>query len=124
MCTGTPVSQGPHVLTGEQPLVGGGDVGGTLGSDSGGASPVSSSLLEAGICFSSRISLQSKFFRRCPSSTTRYLKLYFCKNLRSAITQGPAHVLYPVNYRSSQPLGHVNQARRVIQHASNPRLVS
>mmetsp|Transcript_38287 Transcript_38287/g.95145 ORF Transcript_38287/g.95145 Transcript_38287/m.95145 type:complete len:300 (+) Transcript_38287:807-1706(+) len=48
--------------------------------------PVRSSLLAAGICLSSRISLQSKFFRRWPSSTTRYLKLYFCRNLRSAMT--------------------------------------
>ena len=32
------------------------------------------------------MSLQSKFFKRWPSSTTRYLKLYFCRNLRSAIT--------------------------------------
>jgi hypothetical protein len=48
--------------------------------------PVSSSLLAVGMNLSSRMSLQSKFFKRWPSSTTRYLKLYFCRNLRSAIT--------------------------------------
>jgi hypothetical protein len=45
--------------------------------------PVSSSLLAVGMVRSSRMSLQLVFFRRWPSSTTMYLKVYCCRNLTS-----------------------------------------
>mmetsp|Transcript_30485 Transcript_30485/g.85349 ORF Transcript_30485/g.85349 Transcript_30485/m.85349 type:complete len:334 (+) Transcript_30485:1185-2186(+) len=80
--------------------------------------PVSKSLFALWMDLSSRRSLQSKFFSRCPSSTTMYFHMYLCRKGRSRITIS-YEVTMTGNFSSSGPVG-IRVVRRLARSSCDP----